>query len=161
MILILFVMHVPSTIAQLRNFPKSWSSGLFKLLKQYDPEFSTVDCDVDRVLNDTIASLGDRTVLNYFYIVNGDSDSLSFYRLLSCARSLVDLCLLIDAMSSEHACLFILFTSSLLCFRFCKYPSPTCPLCRKSWLWEHFLSCPRLRSHPVDPSPGTLREFKD
>jgi hypothetical protein len=104
--------------------------------------------------------LGDRTSFNFYYIKHGDSQTLSFYRLLADPDSLVSFRVLLEAVSGEHSRLLILFCFSLLWFRFCQSPLANCPLCHKQWLWEHFFVCPRLTLLPSIPSSSSLAFFK-
>ncbi len=144
----------------LRNLPKSWSSGTFRLLRRYDPDFSTADGNLLHSLQTVLSSLGDRTVFNYFYIKHGDSESLSFFRLLGSPESLSSFRSLLKILPWDQSRLLILFCSSLLRFCFCPSPCATCPLCRKQWLWEHFFTCPRLLLVPSIPSSPTICLFK-
>jgi hypothetical protein len=48
--------------------------------------------------------------------------------------------------------LIILFTSSMLRFRFCSRPREFCPLCGRLWLWEHFFNCRYLDVTPIEDS---------
>jgi hypothetical protein len=144
----------------LLSLPKSWHHGLVRLIRSYDPDFSTVDFDPACALDSILSSFGDRRLLNFYFIKNGDSESLSFFRLPPTLQCLDSFRSLLESLSFDHSRLVILFCSSLLRFRFCHRPLAACPLCRKAWLWEHFLSCPRLRLLPSAPSVATLPQFR-
>jgi hypothetical protein len=61
---------------------------------------------------------------------------------------------LLASLSFDHARLVILFVSSLLRFRFCCVLRDLCLLCKKPWLWRHFLTCPKL-------GDATLRQRRE
>jgi hypothetical protein len=86
---------------------------------------------------------------NFFYIQEcTDSDSLSFFRLFEDSRVLSSFRAFLESLDPSQRQLLILFTASLLRFRFCPTPREWCPLCGKKWVWEHFFSCPRLDPFP-------------
>jgi hypothetical protein len=145
---------------RLLNLPKSWCSGLVRLIRSYDPTFSTTDFDPTTALDTVLSSIGRRSVFNFYYIKFGDSESLSFFRIFDNPDDLNSFRDLLESLPSDQCRLVILFTSSLLRFRFCASPTAICPLCRKTWLWEHFFTCPKLVLLPSLPSAITVAEFK-
>jgi hypothetical protein len=87
---------------------------------------------------------------NFFYILHSDSDSLSFYRLFCDPDVLCSFRVFLSRLSPQHRRLVILFSASLLRYRFCSLICEFCPLCGKKWLWEHFFSCKKLDCVAVD-----------
>ncbi len=139
----------------------SWHNGLVCLLRKVLGEISTVSFDARSQLlrAELVFSAED---YNFFYIQEcSDSDTLSFFRLFNSPRVLHSFRDFLESLSFPQRRLVVLFSSSLLRFRFCSFPRECCPLCGKKWLWEHFFTCPRL-----DVLPGfsnhayVLREIR-
>lgn len=138
----------------------SWSNGLVRLIRKYDPDFSTTDFDPQSSLDQILSSVGDRSNFNFYYIKFGDSDSLSFFRLFEDLSGLNSFRSLLESLPYDQCRLVILFTTSMLRFRFRSAPMASCPLCRKQWLWDHFFTCPRLSLVPSLPTTSSLLQFK-
>jgi hypothetical protein len=92
--------------------------------------------------------LSDRD-LSFYYILRSDSDSF-FFRLFRDPSVLSSFRTFLLGLSQQHRRLVILFTSSLLRYRFCSLICEFCPLCGSRWVWEHFFSCRRLEVIAVD-----------
>ncbi len=74
-----FVWDACSIDAQLLTYPKSWSSGLVRLILTFDPDFSTTDFCPSAALDHVLSSVGNRSMFNFYFIKHGDSISLSFF----------------------------------------------------------------------------------
>jgi hypothetical protein len=143
-------------LARLLNQPLSWHHGLVVLLRTILGDISTVNLNVGLRLGEA-RTLLQQPDYNFFYIKEcTDSDSLSFYHLFSDADVLQSFCDFLETLPYPQRRLVILFSSSLLRFRFIPIPCEYCPLCGKRWLWEHFFSCPRLDVVPVHPTRDTV-----
>jgi hypothetical protein len=129
----------------LLNSPQGWHHNLVRLLGRIE-SVSTVDFDALATLDRMLAaySPADHSSVNFYYIKNGDSDSLSFYRLFPSLDALNSFRSLSQTVPFAHCRLIILFCSPLLPFRLCNTVHDACPLCKKPWLWDHFLSCAKL-----------------
>ncbi len=99
-------------------------------MRRIDPDLSTVDFDATSVLNTVLTGFEDRTTINFFYIKGGSSDSLIFFRIFDNVDGLSLFRVLLASLSPDHDRLLILFTSSLLRFRFCCVIHDACPLCK-------------------------------
>ncbi len=125
----------------------SWHNATIQLVRKIDPTVSTVDVSIDGILQRACDLVSDSD-FNFYFIQDGDSDSLSFFRLFESPAVLVSFRKLLQSLKPSQRNLVILFCSSLLRFRFCPGPREFCPLCGKIWLWEHFFSCRHLTPVP-------------
>jgi hypothetical protein len=139
-------------LSRLISQPLSWHNGLVVLLRTILGNVSTVNFNAGLKIREA-RSIFTQTDYNFFYIQEcSDSDSLSFYRLFRDADVLRSFRDFLEALPFPQRRLIILFSSSLLRFRFIVIPCEFCPLCGKRWLWEHFFSCPRMDVVPVHPT---------
>jgi hypothetical protein len=122
----------------------SWHNSLVRIMRLVDPDLSTVDFNASSALSQSLADFSDRSLVNFHFIKDGNSDSLSFYRLFPSLDILSSFRNFLSSLEPPHCRLVILFCSSLLRFRVCSTICDLCPLCKKPWLWRHFLDCPRL-----------------
>jgi hypothetical protein len=129
--------------ADLINAPLSFHHSLVRLLRVFVPSISTVQFSTDQALGSVSDLLSDPD-FSFYYIARGDSDSMSFFRLFQDPSVLVSFRTFITSLSPQHRRLVILFSASLLRYRFCSNFCEFCPLCGKRWLWEHFFACRRL-----------------
>ncbi len=82
--------------------------------------------------------------------------------LINCTISLVSYRKFIEGLGRDQARVVLLFSASLLRFRFCSSPRDLCPLCGKAWLWEHFFTCRFLEVAPgLDSSVQVLATISD
>ncbi len=149
-----FVQYALDIDAQfLASTPTAFFASFIRLVRKSIP-----NCDAqlvnalaaaDRILH---ASRSSHFTLSY--IQRSDSPSLSFFRLLDSVDTLVSFRLFLESRPFPQRRLIILFTSSLLRFRFCSRPRELCPLCGRPWLWEHFFNCRHLALTPVEDSPA-------
>ncbi len=124
--------------------PVSWSQNIVWLLRNFDPTVSTVNLNLDLELSKAIDMVSDAD-FNFFFIQDGDSESLSFFRLFAEPTILSSFRDFLQKLQFPQRRLVILFSASLLRFRFCHYPREFCPLCGKRWLWDHFfIACRKL-----------------
>jgi hypothetical protein len=128
--------------------PYSWHHGLVCLLRNVLGAVSTVSFNPDSELAKARSVFCDEDY-NFFYIQEcTESESLSFYRLFEEPDVLYSFRAFLESLDFNHRQLIILFSASLLRFRFCLTPREWCPLCGKKWLWEHFFTCARLDPFP-------------
>ncbi len=133
----------------------AWHNGLVGLLRKIVGGVSTVSLNAGSELSRAMTVFSDDDY-NFYYIQEcTDSDTLSFFRLFLDPEVLRSFRSFLESCSFSHRRLVILFSSSLLCFRFCPPPREFCPLCGKRWLWEHFFVCPKL--HPIPEFSSSLR----
>jgi hypothetical protein len=125
-----------------------------------DPDLSTVDFNASAALDQTLSDFSDRSLVNFYFIKDGDSDSLSFFRLLPSLDSLNSFRNFLGSLEPPHCRLVILFCSSLLRFRVCSTIRDLCPLCKKPWLWRHFLDCPRIGDTALASGRRVVLEFE-
>jgi hypothetical protein len=126
----------------------SWHNALVRLLRLIDPDLSTVDLVAHDTLDLTLSGFTDRSSVNFYFIQDGDSESLSFFRLFLSLETLNSFRLFLSSLGPDQCRLIILFCASLLRFRLCSTIRDVCPLCKKPWLWRHFFDCPRLGVTP-------------
>lgn len=117
--------------------PTAFNSNLVRLILRFEPRFS--------LLNDDVLTACDR-----ISAWASDSDLLSFFREIGSLEALDSFCVFLQRLPPAQLRLLILFTSSLLRFRFCCRPSELCPLCGRKWLWQHFFTCRFLSAIPID-----------
>jgi hypothetical protein len=128
----------------LLNSPLGWHHGAFNSLRSVLGSVSTLDADIGVLLAQAVSVFSDRDY-NFFYIKECvDSDTLSFFRLFADPTVLDSFHLLLESMPFSQRRLLILFSCSLLMYRFCHIPCEFCPLCGRRWLWDHFFVCQRL-----------------
>jgi hypothetical protein len=89
-------------------------------------------------LDAALSGFQDRSLVNFFFIKHGDSDSLSVYRLFPSLVVLDSFRSLLESVPSPQSRLVIMFCSPLLRFRICSSIHDSCPLCKKAWLWDSF-----------------------
>jgi hypothetical protein len=117
---------------------------LVRLLRKID-DVSTVNFNALAQLDSTLSGFNDRSLVNFYFIKDSDSPSLSFFTKFPTLQVLDSFRSLLMSLPDEQCRLVILFFASLLRFPLCTTYHDACPLCRKTWLWDHFLECPKLR----------------
>jgi hypothetical protein len=147
-------------LTSLLTSPLGWHNNLVRLMRRIDPDLSTVDLNPIADLDQCLSNFSDRSLFNYFFIQDGTSDSLSFFRLFASLEVLNSFRGLLCELGPEHSRLVILFSSSLLRFRFCAVIRDACPLCKKPWLWNHFIGCPKLCDIGVDSGRTAIANFE-
>lgn len=143
----------------LSGSPISFRSNMIRLVRRFEPGFSAMDDDVLSVC-DRILTRAASDEFIFRYICTSDSDSLSFFRELGSSDNLISFRTLLQQLPPAQMRILILFSSSLLRFRFCRRPRDLCPLCGKVWLWSHFFSCRCLTIVPASDATYVLRSVK-
>lgn len=148
-----FVRHALSLdLDRLLTLTTSWHNGLIQLLRSVLGYISTVNFRARDSIREA-SSTFNVPDYNFFYLREcTDSDSLSFFRLFRDPETLQSFRRFLEALPFPQRRLIILFTSSMLRFRFIAIPCEFCPLCGKRWLWEHFFACRRLDVVPLHPT---------
>jgi hypothetical protein len=96
------------------------------------------------------------------FIKTSDSVTLSFFTLFDTPEILASFRLFIQSLDWGQARIVLLFSASLLRFRFCSTPRELCPLCGKAWTWEHFIVCRYLEVAPgLDSNVQVLATISD
>jgi hypothetical protein len=135
-----------------------WHNGLVRLLRKID-EVSTVDFDASAQLKNVLSGFSNRSLVNFYFIKDSESQSLTFFTLFPTLKVLDSFRSYLQTLSEEHCRLLILFFASLLRFRFCNALHDVCPLCRKPWFWDHFFGCPVFVSR-VRTGPASIKQIE-
>jgi hypothetical protein len=126
----------------------SWHNNVVLLLQKVDG-VSSLDFAAESELVRVNSLLLGGQDYGFFYIQECvDLDSLSFYRLFRDPEVLCSFRSFLESLTTEHRRLVILFSASLLRFRFCAVSCEYCPLCGKKCVWEHFFACPKMEVAP-------------
>jgi hypothetical protein len=131
----------------LLNNPISLHGSLHRVIRRFDPTFSLATDDLYVTMENVLARAG-HPHFNFQFIKTSDSPSLSFFVLFQSKEVLVSYRNFLQSLPWDQARLLLLFSTSLLRFRFCKTARELCPLCGKAWTWEHFFSCRYLEVAP-------------
>ncbi len=135
----------------LSSIPTAFFPSMLRLVRKFVP---SCDAQLSNVLaaTDRILSASRSPQFAFSYIKRTESQSLTFFKLFSSVEVLNSFRDFLESKPFPQRRLVILFSSSLLRFRFCSRPRELCPLCGRPWLWEHFFSCKFLVVAPIEES---------
>jgi hypothetical protein len=129
------------------NNPISLHGSLHRIIRRFNPTFSLATDNLYVAMENILVRAGHPQFI-FQFIKTSDLLSLSFFTLFRSRDVLVSYRNFLQSLPWDQARILLLFSSSLLRFRFCDTPRELCPLCGKVWLWEHFFTCRFLEVAP-------------
>jgi hypothetical protein len=132
---------------RLVSYPTTLYANMVRLVKRFDAKFSPSSDDV-LVAMEKVVFGANLPSFNFNFIKYGESQTLSFFQLFRDVGVLNSFREYLSARPLPQVRLILLFCTSTLRFRFCLRPRELCPLCGRTWLWEHFLNCKYLEIAP-------------